>query len=575
MTQKIWQIKPKVPADVVEKFPEIQPLVLQLLYNRGLVTTEQIEEFLNPDYTEDLHDPFLFADALKAVKRILAAKTKKEKVVVYGDYDADGVSASAVIISLLDQLGISNDVYIPYRDIEGYGLNEEAVRGIATAGAKLVITVDCGITNNNEVDILQAQGVDVIITDHHQPPPNLPRALAILNPNVKTEKYPYQGLSGAGVAFKLVQAVLKYLKEQNDSLLPPKGWEKWLLDLVAIATISDMCPLVGENRTLVRWGTIVLQKSKRLGLQELVKLMGNDLKKLEVWSVAWQIGPRLNAAGRLNHASTAYRLLITKDLAEAKKLALELEETNRERQKLTDKMAEEAKAMLGEVDDSRRILLLVKDDWPLGLVGLIAGRLSDQYNRPSLVACKNHEGNYVGSGRSITGFNLIQAIQECSELLLHAGGHSQAAGFTVADKFKLEEFFAKLDSLTQKQIKPEQMRAVIEVEMEVGLDKIDWALWEEISSFAPFGYANPQPVLLARGLKIESFQTIGKDNKHLRLLVSHGSQKIHKTIGFSLAKQAAGFKVGDKVDLVFELGVNEWNGNRELQLKIVDFLASS
>ena len=564
---KTWQVTAAIKPEALNQFPEINPIVLQLLFNRGIDNQEKIDQFLNPDYGQDIHDPFLFSEMAKAVKRILEAVEKKEKIVVYGDYDADGVSASAIMMECLKNLKAEVDIYIPYRETEGYGLNKEAVAELAKKGTQLVITVDCGIANKAEVDLLNQKGIDIIITDHHHQPLELPKAFAILNPNLDKEKYPFRSLAGCGVAFKLVQALADWQQKYKINQVED-GFEKWLLDLVAIGTIADIQPLLGENRTLVKYGLIVLQKTKRLGLLKLFETMNNNLTLIDERVVGWQIAPRLNAAGRLNHASSAYQLLLTDDLAQADKLVAELNQTNQERQQLTDKIILEAKELLGEVKD-QKILIVVGTDWPTGVVGLIAGRLTDEFHRPSLIISQ-YKGEIIGSGRSIPEFNIITAVEKCDQFLSRYGGHAQACGFTLKNQENLEKFKDQMTKLASQELTAKNLLPTIKIDAEIRLEDVNWQLFEELEKFIPFGEGNPKPKFLAKSLTVNESQTVGKEAKHLRLMVSHQTQIIRKTIGFGFGHWSNKLKFGDKIDMVFEVDVNEWNGNRELQLKIID-----
>jgi len=361
--KKKWKILDKAPKDFFSQFPEIDPIVLQLLYNRGLKTQKQIDEFLNPDYGQDQHDPFLFKDMEKATKRIFKALTNKEKVAIYGDYDADGVTSTAVIYNVLKELGFKNiEVYIPYRMTEGYGINEVAVKEFEEKNIDLMITVDCGIANKEEIALANKKGIDVIITDHHHEPLNPPdKALAIINAKVKGEKYPFKDLAGVGVAFKLAQALIKKSREKGIDI--PKGYEKWLLDLVAIGTVTDCVGLIGENRTLVRYGLVVLNKTKRIGLRKLIEKANLTLGQIEAWNIAFQLGPRLNAAGRLDHASTSFKLLTTDDKKEAEEIVEGLEKTNRERQKITEKMVDQAKEQIDDKKAKSSIISVIGQNW--------------------------------------------------------------------------------------------------------------------------------------------------------------------------------------------------------------------
>lgn len=564
---KKWNIAKSVEKATSDKFSEIHPIVLQLLINRGLDTQEKIDKFLNPDYGNDLYDPFLFVNMEKAVKRILIAIEGKEKIVVYGDYDADGVSSSAVMVEILKMLGAQVDIYIPFREKEGYGLNADAVTKIAQEGADLVITVDCGISNIAEAKILKDKKVDLIITDHHHEPENLPEAYAIINPNVAKDKYPFGGLTGAGVAYKVAQGLVAKHKDYKVKQLK-EGEEKWLLDLVAIGTVADLMPVLDENRVLVKYGLVVLGKTKRLGLIELIDSLGNRNSRVDERVIGWQISPRLNAAGRLNHASVAYELLITTNKARAVELSEELNKTNRERQKLTERIITEAKDQIGEPGD-KKFLSAVGKNWPIGIVGLVAGRITDKNNLPTLIISE-FNGKFIGSGRSITVFNMIEAMEQTKEYLEKFGGHSQACGFTIKDADSVQPFIDKMSELSAQSLKGKDTTPTLDIELEVALDDINWELYENLEKFEPFGAGNLKPRFVAKNLEVAGLQTMGKDNKHIRLMLKHGSNAIYKTVGFSFGYLSDKLNKGDKVDIVFEVDINEWNGNRDLQLKIID-----
>ncbi|MAF14177.1 MAG: single-stranded-DNA-specific exonuclease RecJ [Parcubacteria group bacterium] len=568
---KKWHLAEKVDKDFLEKFPEINNTVLQLLHNRGISSEADIDKFLNSDYLTDLHDPFLFRDGKKAVERILKAIEGKENIVVYGDYDADGVTSTAVMVETLEALGSKAKVYIPFRETEGYGLNMEAVKGLVKEKANLVITVDCGISNVEEAEFLQKEGVDIIITDHHQEPIELPKAFAILNPNVKAETYPFRSLAGCGVAFKLCQGLIKehqnYKVKQVD-----EGFEKWLLDIVAIGTIADMQPILNENRVLVKYGLVVLQKTKRLGILKLIEFMSSKLTSIDERVVGWQITPRLNAAGRLNHASAAYQLLITEDVAEAEKLANELNDTNKQRQQITEKIGLEVNEQIGEVK-GQKILIAVGDGWPIGVVGLAAGRLSNKHHLPSLVISR-YNGEIIGSGRSISEFNIIKALQQCDELLTRYGGHPQACGFTIKDEESLIKFRTKLEEIALAELGDQKLVPTVDIDSEIKLEEVNWDLFKQLEKFMPYGQGNNKPIFLSKDLTVSQCQTVGPEGKHLRLIVKHQTEIIRKTIGFGFGHQFGELKEGDKVDMVFEIDINEWNGNRELQLRIIDLKSS-
>lgn len=569
-----WKIKEKITEDLITKYPEINSVILQLLHNRGLKDQESIDSFLNPNYDSGLHDPFLFKDMELAVKRIFSALQNQEKILIYGDYDADGVCSTAIIYSALQGLGGDLDIYIPFREGEGYGINPKAVQWIISQRFNLVITVDCGISNKEEIQTLKEAGIDTIVTDHHEEPLELPSAVAVINPSVSNSGYPKIRLCGAGVAFKLVQALAQWQNKIDFPIKLPVGFEKWLLDLAAIATIGDIMPLVGENRVLVKYGLFVLQKTKNIGLQKLMELINHRFGGIDSEYVGWRIVPRLNAAGRMDHASLSFYLLTEKNSEEAERLAGILEENNKSRQQTTENILKQAFSQIDETAELPCSLIVLGENWPAGVIGLVAGRLSDRFHRPALIF--SQEGDkYVASGRSVPEFDITEALQKCDELLARYGGHPQACGLTIIGQENFEKFKLKFSELAEKELKTMKLERVTEVDSELKLSEISWEVVDGLEKFEPFGEANPKPLFVAFGLQVEQIQTVGNDGKHLKVQVTQdGGQKLHKLIGFSFGEWCAKINVGDRIDIVFELGVNEWNGNRELQLKIEDIKLS-
>ncbi len=553
--EKQWKINKKAPEAFLNKFPEYSRLTLQLLWDRGLKTQKAIDEFFNPDYNEDLHDPFLMKGMKKAVERIEKALKNKEKITIFGDYDADGVCGTAILSETLNALGINPDTYIPDRNKEGYGLNLKAVKEVAAKKTDLIITTDCGITDCEEIKLANKLGMDVIIADHHEVSGKVPSAISIVNPRQKGEKYPFRELAAAGVAFKLAQALLKNKVSE--------GWEKWLLDLVAIATVADIMPLVGENRTLVKYGLVVLAKTRRLGLQELMKTA--RIIKVDAYTLGYILGPRLNAAGRMEHANTAYELLVTKSKEEAETLARRLSEKNQERQKLTSRIIKEVESRL----DLEKAKMIFEGDknWLIGVVGLIAGRLANRYYRPTVIFQKMKDKT-KGSARSVPSFNIVEAIGMCQELLEDFGGHPGAAGFTVSNK-NLKKFKEKLLKIADKKIKEEDLIPLLNIDLELEPEELNFEVYEEIQRFAPFGEENPRPLFLMRGLKIVNLKGVGNNGNHLKCYLA-GKTRGFQAIGFGLGDFCDKMKQGDRIDIAFELITNDWNGARELQLKIID-----
>ncbi|MBI5222688.1 MAG: single-stranded-DNA-specific exonuclease RecJ [Candidatus Magasanikbacteria bacterium] len=576
--QKTWRILDPAPESFLADHPELPPTVANLLYHRKVTTQEKIDEFLNPDYLQDIHDPYLFRDMDKAVERIFKAIENKEKIIVHGDYDADGVSASVILISILKALGATDiDVFLPHREIDGYGLNKYTIQVLAQQKANLIITCDCGVSNREEVETANQNNIDVIITDHHGIPEQLPPAYAIIHPLIPGETYPDKGLCGGGVAFKLAQALLKKRQPENK-----EGWEKWLLDLVAIATVADMVPLFGESRTLTKYGLVVLNKTKRIGLQKLLlearlaEEDGTKKRELDTHNIGFHIAPRLNAAGRMNHANTAYNLLITDEPTEAADLAYQLNQNNSERQKLTDELLKIAIDQTEKEQKDAPVLFILGKNWPTGIVGLIAGKIKDRYYKPTLVI-SHQENEWIGSGRSIEEFNLIAAMREMPEVFAKFGGHPMACGFTLRDEGALAEFRQKLTDKFLIATAGLDLRSTLLIDAKINLDEIDWGLYDMLEKFEPFGQGNEKPKYLAENLEIYSLEPVGQEGKHLRVMVKTPTGKIRKTIGWSLCNGNGNgtnwckkLKPGDKIDIIFEIGLNEWNGNRELQLTICD-----
>ncbi len=583
---KKWVVYPDPPQQFMEEHPELQPLVARLLYHRNIHTQKQIDEFLNPDYEQDIYDPFLFQDMEKAVSRIFEAVEKKESVIVHGDYDADGVSASVILVSTLRALGSAQtNVFIPHRERDGYGLNMNTVNTFIQNKVNLVITCDCGVSNVPEIEKLNEAGIDVIVTDHHAVPETPPPAHAIIHPKVPGEQYPDKNLAGGGVAFKLVQGLMRKHKESN-ALLPNgkshESHEKWLLDMVAIASVADMVPLIGESRTLTKYGLIVLNHTRRLGLQKLLLEarfhQEGDTKKKEITTdtIGFQIAPRINAAGRMNHASTAFNLMIADKGTDAIDLAFELNNNNQDRQKLTEELTKDA-VKQAEADKNTPVIITYGVGWSPGLVGLIAGRLKEKYHKPTIV-CAENEGIIVASGRSIPGFDMIATLQEMPQFFLKFGGHPMACGFTLISKEKFQEFKTAIIKAYVEKTEGKDMSPSLSVDAEIDLEDVNWELFDILDKFKPFGVGNEQPRYLARAVTIHQLRPVGKEGKHLRIMVKHKTHKIKKTIGWGLCNGDTNWgevlKPGDKIDIVFEIDVNEWNGNRELQLTIVDLKKS-
>ncbi|MBU2219669.1 single-stranded-DNA-specific exonuclease RecJ [Patescibacteria group bacterium] len=604
-----WRIKSTAPKEFIEQFPEYSPVTLELLYHRELKTQAQIDEFFNPDYDGDLHDPFLMLGMSEAVARVAEAINNKEPIAIFGDYDADGVCGAVLLKATLEALGadVAGGIYVPDRAREGYGLNPEAIKKIAANGVKLLITVDCGISENEDIDLAGSLGLEVIVTDHHQPGKVLPRALAIVNPWQAGDKYPFKELAGVGVAFKLAQALRQAQGKLGLEKKIPEGWEKWLLDLVALGTVADCMELLGENRTLVRYGLIVLAQTQRVGLQELMKVARlnpiyeeEKLKtNLDTYSLGFVLAPRLNAAGRIDHADLAVELLLTQDRSRAQEMARQINDYNRQRQKITDDIVLEIERRIKDKpsDKSNPVIIASEANWSPGVIGLVAGKIADRHNRPTFIfsaAGENEPGHLRGSAtykaellrgsaRSVEGFNLIEAIGQCEKLLIGFGGHIGAAGLEMLAT-NLPAFEKKINQIAAKKLKNKDLTPVLEIDAELTPVDIDWKLFDDLEKFEPFGKANERPLWLIKNLTVASVRVVGNGSKHLKLELKSEQMlgKIFKGIGFGLAGPEkngvkngnANLAYGDIIDIVAEIIMDEWNGTRNLQLKIVDLKRS-
>lgn len=561
-----WTLKPlnEIPSTFSLS---IHPLIAKLLYSKGLESESQIQGFISPSYETDCHDPFVFLDMEKAVSRIKKASEQNELVAIFGDYDADGITSSAILKTTLDDLNVESFVYIPDKKSEGYSMNMSAVESFKEKGAKLIITVDCGITSIAEVEKAKEFGMDVIITDHHHVPENVPDALAVINPHRPGCPYPFKDLAGVGVAFKLVQAVYK-------KLMPEKLEQtKWMLDLVAIGTIADCVPLVGENRLFVKYGLIVLSKTRRIGLKELFtvgRILIDENNLPDTKKVSFYIAPRINAAGRINHANLAYNLVVENNVALARDYALELEGNNTQRQKMTEAVVQEVKVSAESMYKDKKFIFALGEHFPIGVVGLVAGKIAQKFNKPTAIFQKG-DAESKGSFRSIPQINIIETLGKCQDLLVRFGGHSQAAGATVAND-KLEEFYERMNALISEQLEGEDLAEEILIDSEVLAQDVDFNLVEGLEKLRPFGEGNSEPVLIMKNLMVQEKRTLGNGEKHIKLFLapSDGCPKIFEAISFNGYEKFSNIKTGDKIDILCHIQKDEWNGNKKIQLSIVD-----
>lgn len=555
--EKNWKFPQEGKISAISGYPKW--LVL-LLSERGINSEQQISSFLKPKY-EELLSPVSFINVSEAVDRIIKAREKNEKVVIYGDYDVDGITSTALLFEALNKIGIQNiETYIPHREEEGYGLNQEAVVEIIKNKTDIIISVDCGITSK---EIIDSAGIDFIVVDHHEiVPEKLPRKAIIIHPKMVKKNTEPQELSACGMAFFLAKALYeKYPKEI------PKGQEKWLLDLAALATICDVVPLTGQNRILSHFGLLVLSKTKRVGLLELAKKAQTDLKDINAYTVGFILGPRINAAGRLAHAKKALQLLLMESQKEAEILASELNDLNLKRQKLCEKILDEAEAEIensGEKD--HEIFLISNKNWPRGVVGIIASRLADSYSRPVIVFEDDGKMHH-GSARSTAGFDITAALAECEECLERFGGHAKAAGVTVkAEHFVV--FKKKLLSIAKDKIKTEDLVPEIGIDTVIKEEEINDEMLAWIGKLEPFGFGNSTPVFAILSAEIENIKKVGSAGEHLKLnLKKSGLSAILFGNSYEIDPQK-------KYDLAFGLRYNYWNQRKSIELRIIDMRRS-
>lgn len=555
MTQQRWNVCPPVPSDLSSQLSGFDPLLVQLLYNRGITEPAGFEPFIAGD--ERLaNDPLLLPDIDKAVARINRALLGGELIAVFGDFDADGITAAAVLVQGISQLGGNVIPYIPHRLNEGHGLNDAALEHLRLEGASLVITVDCGITGASEVERGRDLGLDIVVTDHHVPSDTIPDAVAVVDPKLPDSEFPFPELAGVGVAVKLLQALFRAAN---------RGAEvDEFLDLVALGTVADMVPLTGENRYLVKRGLEVLNQSRRVGLQELMLSAGLEMGKLDAQDISFSLGPRLNASGRLGHGVTSYELLMTSSREKARELAAMLEAGNAERRRLTTEAFENAREKLAGEDGELPLLVVGDSGYQPGVVGVVAGRLVEEFYRPAVVI-HFEEGTARGSARSIPDFDIIAALTECRDLLTRFGGHSQAAGFIMpgSDVDKLRE---RLQEIAARELADVDLRPALSVDTVIPLSALRGQTYKMIGRLEPYGQANQIPCFLSKKVQVVSSRAVGADGDHLKLKVRDGNV-VWDAIAFGLGHR----ELASHLDIVYNLETETWTGRELLRLNIQDF----
>ena len=560
---KKWQIceTDKEKVDELKSKYNISELLATILVNKNITTQKEINEFLNPT-RNDFFDPFLMNDMDIAIKRIKKAIENQEKVIIYGDYDVDGITSITVLKSFLKDVGLDVDYYIPNRLEEGYGLNKNAIDEIAKKEYKLMITVDCGISAIEEVDYANSLGIEVIITDHHEPGDEIPKALAVVDNKRKDNKYPFRELAGVGVAFKVSQALAQSMNIREEEYLK-------YLDIVCVGTISDIVPLVSENRVITKLGLKLVKQTRNMGLRAIINSSGYS--QINSTTISFGVAPRINACGRMGKAEQALKLLLSKDIYEVNKLTQELNSYNRERQEIEKEIFENVLTKIEQNNLAKnRTIIIGGENWHHGVIGIVSSKITEKYFKPSILLSFEEDGTGKGSGRSIPGFDLHEALMKCENCLEKFGGHSMAVGLTIK-KENLEQFYKEFEKIAEEN-EIENIIPIINVDAKIELDKIDKSVVEDLKQLEPFGEANKTPTFALKNIRIDSIRALS-EGKHLKLTLRENNQIIN-AIGFNIGELAEAYKIGDKIDIAGVLEINTFNGIDNLQINIKDIMKS-
>ena len=537
----------------------VSKLLAKILVNKGLVEDEKINVFLNPT-RKDFHDPYLMPDMKIAVDRIIEAIENKEKIIIYGDYDVDGITSITVLKKFLQDRGIEVDCYIPNRLEEGYGLNKKAIDQIMEKGYNLMITVDCGISGIEEIDYANSLGLQIIVTDHHEPGEVLPNALAVVDAKRKDNQYPFNQLAGVGVVFKLIQALgIKFGLDEKEYLK--------YLDLVCVGTISDIVPLIDENRVIAKLGLKLVEVTQNIGLKTLLKDVG--YKKVDSTTISFGIAPRINACGRMGHEQEALQLFLTPNIVEAQKISEKLNEYNRERQETEKKIFEQALKIVEKEEKNKSCIILGNDEWHHGVIGIVASKVTEMYFKPSILICfEGNEGK--GSGRSIPGFDLHEALSNCDEYIDKFGGHSMAVGISVK-KNDFENFKQEFEKFTET-TDIASILPIVNIDEEITLKDVNITSVNDLKYLEPFGEGNKMPIFMYKNLKIDSIRALS-EGKHLKLTLKDDNAIID-AIGFNLGRLSSEYRIGDKIDVAGSLEVNTFNSRENVQINLKDIRKS-
>lgn len=559
--QKTWCLR-KYDEKQIEKIKStynVSDIMAKLLISRD-IEFKDIDMFLNGTI-DDLYDPYDIKDMEKIVERIDIAIKRNEKICIYGDYDVDGITSITIMYKFLTKLGLDIMYYLPDRLVEGYGINNNALEEIKESGVTLIITVDCGITAIDEIEYAKKLGLDVCITDHHECTDKLPNAYAVVNPKRKDDKSKFKMLAGVGVAFKCLMAIAKKYN------LPKESYLKYL-DIVSIGTISDIVPLVGENRIISKYGLKMMEKTKNLGLKELLKIV--NYKDIDSMMVSFGMAPRINACGRMGNASAAVKLLLETDSQKAEKIAVELDELNQERKNVESLIFNQALELIEKENlENKNSIVLYNSSWHNGVIGIVASRLVNMYYKPVILLTKEH-GFIRGSGRCPAGFSLYDALGECKDLLIQFGGHELAAGLSIKEE-NIEAFIKKFEEVVESR-KETISEQIINIDSIISRRNLNAQIIKDIRFLKPYGQSNQVPIFLYKGLKVAAIRTI-KDDKHLKLVLKDDRSLID-AVGFSLGARRDEIRIGDKIDVVANVELNSYNTPKTIQLVIQDFKKS-
>ena len=564
--RKRWEIMPPAPAELLASFPDLPPLIVQLLYNRQIRTSDEIEAFLTRSFALD--NPFLLKGMNEAVTRLRQAIRTRETIAVYGDYDVDGVTATALLVPTLRALGAQVIPYIPNRMDEGYGLNNAALDALAGQGIRIIVTVDCGVRSVAEAAFARRLGLDLIITDHHAVANELPSAVAVIDPRREDDRYPFKHLAGVGLAFKLAQALLRAERQVPVSKVKTLPEEEDLLDLVALGTVADLAPLIGENRTLVSRGLEKLREARRPGVAAMLEEAALQPDQVGATAIGFVLGPRLNAAGRLDDAIASYNLLTTSSVEEATALAQQLGAQNRERQQLMAEMVERAREEVRTLGDDL-IYVLANPAYTVGIAGLVASRITEEFYRPTLVIALE-EKHSKGSARSIEAFHITKALDECSELLLRHGGHAAAAGFSISND-RIDEFRSRMRDIAARQLAADNLVPALRIDVALPLTQANWETLALVEGLQPFGVGNPYPTFVSYNVQVRDCRPVGSERTGLKLKLSDGVA-VWDAIAFQQDIQADSFP--RHIDVVYSLQSRVWNNEKRMELVVKDLRPS-